>query len=187
MSILDSKLTIDGLGTFTNVDIINYYDIQHSIDEVGNLIHIKYGTVVGHMNDYRKKFMADMKKTVNRRAYQSKQQEYINSMMPVWVDAMLDDLRGNYGDRAFINRTQPNVVFNELGLTCYIICGLTNRVSFAHTEFTGVEMAGLIDWKSTTFGTSDSKQFICNGAKNSSEVMMLINQMVAHIAEHYGA
>lgn len=187
MSILDSKLTIDGLGTFTNIDIINYYDIQHSVDEVGNLIHIKYGTVVGHLGDYRKKFMADMKKAANRLAYQSKQQEYVNRMMPIWVDSMLEDLRGNYGDRAFINRTQPNVEFKELGLTCYIICGMTNRVSFAHKEFTGVEMANLIDWKSTTFGTSSSKQFICNNAKTSADVMWLINQMVSKISEHYGA
>lgn len=186
MSILDSKLTIDGLGTFTNVDIINYYDIQHSVDDVGNLIHIKYGTVVGHLNDYRKKFMMDMKKVVNRRAYISKQKEYNDKMMPVWVDSMLEDLRGNYGDRAFVNRTQPNVVFQELGLTCYIICGVTNRVSFLHEEFTGVEMGALIDWKSTTYGTSDSRQFICNGAKNSADVIMLINEMVNKLSEHMG-
>lgn len=185
MNILSQKFTVDGMGEFTNSDLVHHFKLVHEIDEMGNMVHPKTRRYVGNLMDYRKKFIKEMQVARNRRAYQSKQAEWLKAMMPIWVDQMYGELASEYGDKAFINISQPNLNFPEVGLKVYIICGVTNRVGFLHEEYTERELRDIVPWLNVTESSRDCKQLLCNGFRDSASIVEVVNQVVEKLGETY--
>lgn len=185
MNILSQKFTVEGLGEFTNMDLVHHYNLVHDIDELGNMIHPKTLRYVGNLMDYRKKFVKEMKLQKNRRAYQTGRTELLKAAMPEIVEQMRSDLYSTFGDRAFINKTQPNISFPEIGLKVYIICGWTHRVGFAHDEFNAEELTQIVQWDKVQFDEIAKRQILCNGFRESVEIIEIVNSVVDRITNAY--
>lgn len=188
MSVLNNSIFVEGLGKLTNADLVEHYNLyeKNQIDDIGNVISIKSGRVIGHIMDYRKMFLADMKTKAKRASYQRDRADYISRIMPGIIEGVLADLHSHYGDIAFINQTQPNVNIKSVGLRVYVICGpSTHRVTFLHDSYPAKQLAQIVPWTNLTFDNRSKMCLLCNGFKSTRDIIRTIDDVIEKLQQHY--